>query len=102
MPASCRAFTICLNSCHLAARLAAGGVAVVRREKRQRIVAPIVRPLQLLSPRRFHGKLVHRHQLDAVTPSDFKYGIFSITPRYVPGCSTPLVASRVKPRTCIS
>ena len=36
----------------------------MRREKRQRIVAPIVRPLQLLPPRRFHGKFVHRHQLD--------------------------------------
>ena len=27
----------------------------------------------------------------AVTPSDFKYGIFSMTPRYVPGCSALLV-----------
>ena len=38
----------------------------------------------------------------AVTPSDFKYGIFSMMPKYVPGCSTLLLGDSVKPRTWIS
>ena len=35
----------------------------------------------------------------AVTPSSWRYGIFSIRPANVPGCSTPAVGDIVKPRT---
>ena len=57
-------WTICLNSRTDAAGSRAGRVTVVRREERQRIVAPVVRPSQIHAPAGFHGELVDRHQFD--------------------------------------
>ena len=92
-----------LELADLAARLAADGVAAVRGEERQRIVAPVVRPLgRLRRGNRSCGNSKTGISSTAVTPSDCRYGIFSISPRYVPGWLTPLDLAQVKPRTCIS
>ena len=53
-----------LELADLAAGLAADGIAAMRREKRQRIVAPVVRPLARLAEPIVGRKLEDRHQLD--------------------------------------
>ena len=53
-----------LELADLAARLAADRIAAVRGKKRQRIVAPVVRPIIRLAEAIVGGKLEDRHQLD--------------------------------------
>ena len=64
MPARCKAKHGLLELADLAAGLAVDGVAAVRREQRQRIVAPVVRPRGRLAVPIVHGELEDRHQLD--------------------------------------
>ena len=70
----------------LRARLCAGGVTAVRREKSQRIVAPVVGPLVGAAKAScWSGTREPASARRPSRPSDFRYGIRSITPRYVPG-----------------
>ena len=75
MPAWCRARHHLLELADLAAGLAAGRVAAVRREERQRIVAPVVRPLAAVWPKQsLIGNSWTGINSTAVTPSDCRYG----------------------------
>ena len=59
-----------LELADLAAGLGAHGIAAVRGEKRQRVVAPVGRPLQLLPRQSFVGNSKTGISSTAVTPSD--------------------------------
>ena len=65
-----------LELADLAAGLASDGVAPMRREQRQRIVAPVVRPLARLAETVVDGKLEDRHQFDGRHAQRLQVGDF--------------------------
>ena len=93
-----------LELADLAARLAADGVAAMRREERQRIVAPVVRPLGCLAAdSRSIGNSWTGISSTAVTPSDLQVrNLLDHAQVRARDARRSLDLSLVKPRTCIS
>ena len=93
MPLRCSSLTRVLSSSTCMPQLAGGGVAGLRGEEADGAVAPVVEQqlavcgLGRLFSNSSNSKMgISSTQL---TPSSFRYGIFSRMPAKVPGSSTP-------------
>jgi hypothetical protein len=73
---------------HLAPGQRRSRITRFRREEADGVVAPVIGE-SLVQQKVLDIDFLYGRSSTAVVPSAFRYGIFSIKPRYVPGSATP-------------